>query len=79
MENTMIQIKKETAERLKKLKDYGRQSYDELIKKLIQTSEAETLTAGEIDEIKIGLEDIKAGRTRSIEKVAKDLGIKLQG
>lgn len=75
----MIQLKKDTAERLKRLKDYERQSYDELINKLIQTSEAEMLTEQEINEIKQGLDDIRAGRTRSIEKVAKGLGIRLKG
>lgn len=79
METTMIQLKRDTAERLKKLKDYERQSYDELINKLIQTSETEMLTEQEIKEIKQGLDDIKAGRTRSIEEVAKDLGVRLKG
>lgn len=75
----MIQLKRGTAERLKKLKDYGRQSYDELINKLIQISEAEILTEEEISGIKQGLDDIKAGRTRSIEEVARDLRIRLKG
>ncbi len=79
METTMIQLKKGTAEKLRKLKDYERQSYDELINKLIQTSETEMLTEQDIKEIKQGLDDIKAGRTRSIEEVAKDLGIRLRG
>lgn len=77
METTMIQLKKETTARLRRLKDYERQSYDELINKLIRTSATEIMTAEEIEEIKHGLDDIKAGRTRPIEKVANDLGIKL--
>ncbi len=79
METTMIQVKKETAERLKRLKDYRRQSYDELINKLIAAEESETLTEQDIKEIKQGLDDVKAGRTRSLEAVAKELGIKLRG
>ena len=79
MDTTMIQLKRVTAERLKKLKDYERQSYDELINKLIHTSETEILTEQEISEIKQGLDDIRAGRTRSIEEAAKSLGIKLKG
>lgn len=79
METTMIQVKRNTAEKLKRLKDYERQSYDELINKLIQMSEGEMLTEQEIKEIKQGLDDIKAGRTRSIEEVAKDLGVRLKG
>ena len=79
MENTMIQIRKGTAERLKQLKDYNRQSYDELINKLLQRTEDDALTDADIKEIKLGLDDIKAGRTRPIEKVAKGLGITLRG
>ncbi len=35
MENTMIQIKKETASKLKDLKKYERETYDEIINTLI--------------------------------------------
>ena len=79
MKTTLIQVKKATAEKLRKLKDYSRQSYDELISKLIAAEESETLTEQEITEIKRGLDDVKAGRTRPIEAVAKGLGIKLRG
>ncbi len=78
METTMIQVKKDTAKKLKELKDYGRQSYDELINKLIRLCENDILTEQDIDEIKGGLDDIKAGRTRSIEAVAKDLRVRLK-
>ena len=74
----MIQVKKDTVESLKNLKDYNRQSYDEIIKKLIETNGEDMLTDKDIDDIKQGLDDIKAGRTTPIEKVAKDLGIKLK-
>ncbi len=74
----MIQIKKDTAEELKKLKEYNRQSYDEIIRKLIEANE-DILTDEDINDIKKGLEDIKAGRTTPIEEVAKNLGVKLKG
>ena len=38
----------------------------------------ETLTKEEVDEIQEGLENIRRGRTTSIEQVAKDLGIVLK-
>ena len=79
MTTTMIQIKKNTAEKLKRLKDYNRQSYDDIINKLIELNDTEVVTEKDIDEIKQGLEDIRAGRTISLEKAAKDLGIKLKG
>ena len=79
MKTTMIQIKKDTAESLKELKDYNRQSYDEIIRKLIEINDEEMLTNKDIDNIKKGLDDIKAGRTIPLEKVAEDLDIKLKG
>lgn len=36
MENTMIQIRKETANKLKTLKEYDRETYDEIINKMMQ-------------------------------------------
>ncbi|MEK6890829.1 MAG: hypothetical protein AABX03_01700 [Nanoarchaeota archaeon] len=37
----------------------------------------EKLSKKELEEIKIGLENIKQGKVESIEKIAKDLGIVL--
>jgi len=78
METTIIQLKKKTAEKLKSFKVYGRQSYDEVINKLIQEVEEEPLTDQEIKEIEEGLEDVKAGRVKPIGEVAKSYGIKLK-
>ncbi len=78
MDKTTIQINFETLERLKALKSFDRQSYDELIKNLIDNIEDETLNEDEINEIQEGLEDIKKGRVKPIEQVAKELGITLK-
>jgi len=78
MENTMIQVKKDTAEELKKLKEYNRQSYDEIIRRLMEANE-DMLTEEDINSIKKGLDDIKAGRVSSIEKVAGNIGVNLKG
>ena len=78
MQTTMIQLKKITAEKLKMFKSYKRQSYDEIINKLIQEVDEEPLTEQEIKEIEEGLEDVKAGKVESIEKVAKGYGINLK-
>lgn len=78
MEKTTIQINLNTLERLKILKNFERQSYDELLNNMINNIEQETLTEEEINEIQQGLEDIRIGRTTPIEQVAKDLGIVLR-
>lgn len=78
MEKTTIQINSETLERLKSLKNFERQSYDEVLNSLIDNSEEESLNEEEISEIQKGLEDIKRGRVYPIESIARELGISLK-
>lgn len=78
MEKTTIQINQLTLERLRNLRKFERQSYDEVLNSLIDDIEEERLSEEEIIEIKQGLEDIRKGRVYSIESVAKDLGITLK-
>lgn len=78
MEKTTIQINFETLERLKALKNFERQSYDELLNVIIDNCEDESLSEDEISEIQKGLEDVKRGKVKSIEQIAKELGITLK-
>ncbi len=78
MEKTTIQINQHTLERLKALKNMERQSYDDLLNNLIDNQEEETLSEEELAEIQEGLENIKRGKVKSIEQVAKELGITLK-
>ena len=75
MEMTMVKLKKETVAKLKNLKDYERETYDETISKLIALQNGE-LSKDDIQNIEAGLRDLKAGRTYNSEDVAKRLGIK---
>ncbi len=75
---TTIQVDRNTLERLKALKQFERQSYNELLDNLIENVEEETLGEEEIKEIKIALENVKKGKTYPIEDVAKEFGIKLR-
>ncbi|MFT4261426.1 MAG: hypothetical protein ACMXX9_03265 [Candidatus Woesearchaeota archaeon] len=77
MEKTTIQIKKSTLNRLKNLKNYERESYDEILNKVMDNVDEEILTDEEIKDIKISLDNVKKGKTKSIEQVAKDMGISL--
>ena len=77
MEKTTIQINSSTLERLKALKNFDRQSYDELLNLLIENMEEEVLTEEEIKEIQEGLENIRNGEVYSIGSVAKELGVSL--
>lgn len=78
MEKTTIQISQETLERLKMLKVIEKQSYDDVLNSLIDNQEEEILSESEIKEIKEGLENIRKGKVKSIEQVAKELGISLK-
>jgi len=78
MEKTTIQLNFETLERLKALKNFERQSYDELLNNLIDNCEEESLSEDEIEDIKIALENVKKGKVKPIEQVARELGITLR-
>jgi hypothetical protein len=77
MEKTTIQLKKSTLERLKLFKKHERESYEEVLNNLMNEIEEDSLSEYEIKEIEESLEDIKRGRTKTIEQVAKELGIGL--
>ena len=78
MEKTTIQVNLETLERLKALKNMERQSYDNLLNNLIDNCEEESLSEEEIEDIKTALENVKRGKVKPIEQVARELGITLQ-
>jgi len=78
MEKTTIQINTQTLERLKMAKQYDRESYEEVINNVLDEVEEETLSDKEIEEIKQSLEEVKQGKVKSIEQVAKNLGITLK-
>lgn len=78
MEKTTIQINLETLEKLKSLKSFDRQPYDEVIINLIDSREDESLSEEEINDIQLALENVKKGNVKPIEQVAKELGITLK-
>ncbi len=78
MEKTTIQINTETLEKLKTLKHFERQSYDDILNNLIDNCEEESLSEEEINDIEIALEEVKRGEVYPIEQVARELGVKLR-
>ena len=77
MEKTTIQINRNTLERLKNFKKHKRESYEEVLNSLLDESEDDELTEEDIEDIKTALENVKKGRVKPIEDVAKELGVKL--
>jgi len=75
MEKTTIQIRIGTLNRLKNLKKFERESYDEVINFIADDYEDEELTEGEINAIQTALEDVRKNGTIPIEEVMKEAGI----
>ena len=72
-----MQLSKDTLERLKLFKRHGRESYEEVITCLMDEVDEESLSDDEIKDIQEALEEVRQGKTKTIEQVAKELGIKL--
>jgi hypothetical protein len=74
---TTIQVGKKTRDRLKELKIHPKESYDKVVERLLalRTDEGE-LSAETIRDIELSLEDIKSGRTLSMNEVKQRLKIK---
>ena len=83
---TTIQIDKELKERLNRLKIHPRESYNDLISRLIDSYSPEVASRESLVEtieilsdpemmrgIARGLEDIKAGRAKTLDQISKEL------
>ena len=77
MGTTTIQLKNQTAERLKYFKGYSKESYDEIINKVLDEIEEGELTDEAIKDIETALREVKEGKGEPIEKVAKEFGVRL--
>ncbi len=73
---TTIQLDKKTRDRLKALKMHPRESYNKVVERLLvlRTDEGE-LSEETIRGIERSLEDVKAGRTSSMQEVKRRLKI----
>ena len=78
METTTVQLKGETLERLKYFKEYSKESYNEILNKILDVLEEDELTDKAIEKIKNGLKDIKGGRVISLNDYSKKRGISIK-
>lgn len=79
---TSIQINKSTLNKLKNFKDYKRETYDELLNKLMKIIEFISKREPElkeevINEIEEARKEIKEGKGISTKQLIKELGIKI--
>jgi predicted transcriptional regulator len=77
MQNTpSLRVSTENRRRLDALKRHPRESYNDVIGRLLdQSHDPLPLTAEELDAIEESLQDIRKGRTHSHEEVKRELGI----
>jgi len=74
---TTIQLEEKTKEELERAKLFPRETYNEVIIRLIMTSQEESeLSEQTIKNIEKALEDVKKGRLYSTGEVRKELEIK---
>ncbi len=74
---TSIQVEKEIKARLDKLKNHPRETYNEVLVRLLKIAQDDDiLSPAVIKNIEEGIADIKAGRVYSSAQVKKKLGLK---
>ena len=83
MENlTSIQINKRTLNKLKEFRDYKRETYDEVLNKLMKITEYISKKEPELKEeairdIEEARKEIKEGKGISTKQLVRELGIKI--
>ncbi|MCD6434347.1 MAG: hypothetical protein J7L14_01920 [Candidatus Diapherotrites archaeon] len=74
--STTIRISASTKKKLEMFKNFEKESYNDVIVRLLEISKEELeLSKEEIDEIKKSLEDIKRGRVLPLREAEKRWGI----
>ncbi len=75
--HTSIQVEKEIKTRLDKLKNHPRETYNEVLARLLKIAQDDDMLSPTIiKNIEEGIADIKAGRVYSSAQVKKKLGLK---
>jgi predicted CopG family antitoxin len=76
MPATTIQLQSEVKEHLDLLKRYPRESYNDVIKRLVGTRiDEDPLSEEAIEGIEEALEDIRKGRLHTEEEIRKEFGV----
>ncbi len=75
---TSIQVEKETKKRLDKFKNHPRETYNEVLSRMIHMlsqQNKEELSQQTIKNIRKSLNDIEKGKVYSLEQVEQELGL----
>jgi predicted transcriptional regulator len=72
---TSVRMRTETKALLDDLKLNPRETYDDVVRRLAEAAyDDEPLTPEEIEAMEEGIADLKAGRSRSLDEIMKELG-----
>ncbi|NTU99720.1 MAG: hypothetical protein HGA55_01165 [Methanoregulaceae archaeon] len=73
---TTIQIQSTTKEKLESVKTHPRETYDEVVNRLLDMAcDQEPLSEETLKKIEEGVRDIRQGKTRTLEEIAEEMGI----
>jgi predicted transcriptional regulator len=73
---TTIRVSHQTKELLDELKHHPKESYEDVIGRLATMAiDEEPLSDEEIEDMKASLDEIRAGRVKTLKTVRKELGI----
>lgn len=72
---TSVRMRTDTKALLDDLKLNPRETYDDVVRRLAEAAyDDEPLTPEEIEAMEEGIADLKAGRSRSLDEIMKELG-----
>ncbi|MEM3007753.1 MAG: hypothetical protein QXW37_05645 [Candidatus Nitrosotenuis sp.] len=73
--NTTIKIKEKTRIKLEKLKVHTKETYNDVIERLMRAEESDEIDPQTIKNLKKSLADIEKGKFYSLRQVEKELGL----
>lgn len=73
--DTTIKIKGKTRAKLGNLKTHAKETYNDVIERLMKTEEEDKLDRQTIRNLRRSLDDMEKGRTHTLEQVEKELGL----
>ena len=73
--DTTIKIKDKTRAKLENLKIYSKETYNEVIERLMKAAQDDELDPQTIRNIRKSLDDIEKGKIYTLEQVEKELGL----
>jgi hypothetical protein len=76
MAQTTIQIHSTTKTRLEGVKTHPRETYDEVVNRLLDMAcDEEPLSEETLRKIEEGIRDIRRGKTRTLDEISEEMGI----